>query len=133
MTARAVPLHHSVIVDDEEHEGRVLDAGEALRLIAESIGATVAIRWFRDEPRYILTRQDGQFELALVAGHLYDTRETLSLTVELRYGDLLLASCNCSAGIERVKLGAGTAWLRTPGGLRIILGSGIGGLLEVQD
>lgn len=126
-------LHHRLIWDDAQASEQILDAETALRRLAQVLDADFMIKPWRGEDRYILTRSEGALELTVTAGHVYDTRELLTLAIEIRAAGRLLASYGCSQGVERIKVSADTAWLRTPLGTVVILGNGPGGWLEVQD
>ena len=130
------PLPHTVFWDDAERSNEQIDAPELMRRLAVVLGATFAERSFRGEPRYELRRvyADG-LHLAVVAGHLYDTRETLSFAIELRAGERErpLASYHLSGGLQRVKASGNVAWLRAANGTVLILGEGLGGVIEVQN
>ena len=77
-------LRHLVTWDDSRAVNQMIDPGEMMRRLACVLGAAYAERSFRVEPHYELRRSypDG-FELAIIAGHIYDTREALSMSVEL--------------------------------------------------
>ena len=129
-------MPHSVIWDDQQAANQRLDAGEMMRRLADVLQAEYGERSFRGEPRYELRRvYRGGFELAITAGHIYDTRETLSMAVELRSAglDRPLASYHLSTGLERVTVSAGSAWLRTTSGTVLIVGEGLGGIIDVQN
>lgn len=129
-------LPHTVFWDDAERSNEQVDAAELMRRLAAVLGATFMERTFRGEPRYELLRTyaDG-LELAVVAGHIYDTREALSLAIELRAGgrDRPLASYHLSGGLQRVKASGSVAWLLAVNGTVLIVGEGLGGLIEVQN
>ncbi len=129
-------LPHTVFWDDAEQTNLQIDVDELMRRLADVLGATLKERTFRGEARYELLRTypDG-IELALIAGHIYDTRETLSLAIELRSEgrDRPLASYHLSGGLQRVKASGATAWLRAANGTVLIVGDGLGGLIEVQN
>lgn len=129
-------LPHTVVWDDQDLVNQRVGAGELMRRLARVLQADLVERTFRDEPRYELRRvYRGGFELTIVAGHIYDTREVLSLVVELRAAGLArpLASFHLSDGLERVKASGATAWLRAANGTVLILGEGLGGIVEVQN
>lgn len=129
-------LPHTVIWDDQEAVNQRLGVGELMRRLARILEADLVERTFRDEPRYELRRiYRGGFELTVVAGHIYDTREVLSMAVELRGAGMArpLASFHLSNGLERVKASGNTAWLRAANGTVLILGEGLGGIVEVQN
>ena len=129
-------LPHTVFWDDAERSNEQVDAAELMRRLAAVLGATFVERTFRGEPRYELHRTyaDG-LELAVVAGHIYDTREALSLAIELRASgrDRPLASYHLSGGLQRVKASSSVAWLLAANGTVLIVGEGLGGLIEVQN
>ena len=107
-----------------------------MRRLAGVLRAEYRERTFRGEPRYELRRvYGGGFELSVIAGHIYDTRETLSLAVELRAAGQSrpLASYHLSSGVERVKASADTAWLRAANGTVLIVGESLGGIVEIQN
>lgn len=129
-------LAHIVLWDDEQSSNQRIDAAEMMRRLARVLGAELRERAVRDEPRYELRRvYGGGFELTIIAGHIYDTREMLSLAVELRAAGISrpLAACHFGAGISRVKASADTAWIRAANGTVLIIGAGIGGIVEVQN
>ena len=130
------PLRHAVIWDDAEATNQRIDAGEMMRRLARVLDAELEERSFRGEARYALRRcYPGGVELEIVAGHIYDTREVLSLAVELRAAGVgrPLASYHLSGGPQRVKAAAGTAWIRAVNGAVLIVGDGLGGIVEVQN
>lgn len=134
MTIERLP--HRVVWDDEYAANQVIDPAEMMRRLARVLDARLVERTFRGEARYELTRSyPGGFELAIVAGHIYDTREALSLSVELYAAAVSgpLASYHLADGLQRVKVSATTAWLRAANGTVLILGEGLGGLIEVQN
>jgi hypothetical protein len=129
-------LPHTVFWDDPGQSNQQLDAGELMRRLARVLGADFKERTFRGEPRYELHRVYGDgLELAIIAGHIYDTRETLSLALELRSAgrERPLASYHLSGGLQRVKVSGAVAWLRAANGTVLIVGDGLGGLVEVQN
>jgi hypothetical protein len=129
-------LPHTVIWDDQEGVNQVVHADELMRRLARVLDAELRERTFRGEPRYELRRvYDGEFELRVIAGHIYDTREALSMAIELTLagGDRPVASYHLSSGLERVKASADTAWLRAANGTVVIVGAGLGGIIEVQN
>ncbi len=129
-------LRHTVIWDDAQAQNQRLAAGEAMRRLAHVLEAELSERSFRDEPRYELRRvYRGGFELTIVAGHIYDTREHLSMVVELRAAAMSrpLASYHLSEGLQRVKASGNTVWIRATNGTVLILGEGLGGIVEVQN
>ncbi|HEY1011851.1 MAG TPA: hypothetical protein VGE07_04045 [Herpetosiphonaceae bacterium] len=126
-------LHHRLVWDDAQGSEQVLDAESAMRRLAGVLGADFSIKPWRGEDRYFLDRREDGLELSVTAGHIYDTRELLTLAIEIRAAGKLIASYGCSQGVERIKASADTAWLRTPLGTVVILGNGPGGWLEVQD
>src|SRR5687767_6978214 len=134
MAAESVP--HTVLWDDQQSAGERLDAEAMMRRLAMVLEGEFRKRTFRDEPVYEVSRvYAGEIELRVQAGHIYDTREQMSLAVELHDLDAsrLLASYHLAGGLERVKAAPGTAWLRTANGTVLILGGGMGGILEVQN
>lgn len=136
MTAPSERLAHRVIWDDQDAMNQRIGAGEMMRRLATVLDASYAERDFRGEPRYELRRAyPDNLELSIIAGHIYDTREVLSLIVELRASGQLrpLASFHLSNGLERVKATRGTAWLRASNGTVLIVGAGLGGIVEVQN
>ncbi|MBA3947889.1 MAG: hypothetical protein H0X37_25460 [Herpetosiphonaceae bacterium] len=129
-------LPHVVTWDDQDAVDQQIDAGEMMRRLAGILGGEYREKQFRGEPRYeVRCYLPGGFELSLMAGHIYDDRETLSLAIELRAAALSrpLASYHLSGGIDRIKASADTAWLRATNGTVVILGHGLGGILEVQN
>ena len=129
-------LPHSVAWDDQDAMNQRLDAGEMMRRLAGVLHADFSERSFRDEPRYELRRiYRGGFELTIVAGHIYDTRENLSMVVELRAAgsNRPLASYHLSNGLERIKVSGDTAWIRATNGPVLIVGESLGGIVEVQN
>ena len=129
-------LPHLVTWDDQQAINQRIDAGEMMRRLARVLDAEYRERSFRGEPRYELRRTyRGGFELAIVAGHIYDTRENLSMGVELRAAGMIrpLASYHLSDGLERIKVSDDTAWIRATNGAVLIVGEGLGGILEVQN
>ena len=129
-------LPHTVFWDDAERSNEQVNAAELMRRLAAVLGATFVERTFRGEPRYELHRTyaDG-LELAVVAGHIYDTREALSLAIELRASgrEQPLASYHLSGGLQRVKASGNVAWLLAANGTVLIVGGSLGGLIEVQN
>ena len=128
--------YHVVTWDDQHAANQQLDAGEMMRRLAGVLQADYQERSFRGEPRYELKRvYRGGFELAIIAGHIYDTRESLSMVVELRASgmDRPLASYHLAHGPQRVKASGDTAWIRAANGTVLIVGEGLGGILEVQN
>lgn len=129
-------LPHSVLWDDQTAASQRIDAGEMMRRLAAVLRADLREYHFRGEPRYELRRvYPGAVSLAIVAGHIYDTREVLSMAVELRLDgtDRPLASFHLSGGLERVKASGTTAWLRAANGPVLVVGDGPGGIVEVQS
>jgi hypothetical protein len=129
-------LLHTVFWDDAERANQQIDAAELMRRLADVLGAELKQRSFRGEPRYELHRAyaDG-LELTIIAGHIYDTRETLSLAIELRSAgrDRPLASYHLSGGLQRVKASGAVAWLLAENGTVLLIGDSLGGLIEVQN
>jgi len=129
-------FHHRLLWDDQDAVNQQIEAGEMMRRLATVLDAIYTERVFRGEPRYELRREypDG-LELSIIAGHIYDTREVLSLIVELRVTGQSrpLASFHLSNGLERVKAAPGTAWLRATNGTVLIVGEGLGGIVEAQN
>ena len=129
-------LPHTVFWDDAERSNEQVDVAELMRRLAAVLGAAFVERAFRGEPRYELHRTyaDG-VELAVVAGHIYDTREALSLAIELRASgrEQPLASYHLSGGLQRVKASGNVAWLLAANGTVLIVGGSLGGLIEVQN
>ena len=129
-------LPHRVVWDDRHGEQQQLEAGEMMRRLAGVLQAELVERSFRGEPRYELRRvYRGGFELTIMAGHIYDTRETLSMAVELRAAgmDRPLASYHLSGGVGRIKASETTAWISAANGTVLIVGEGLGGIIEVQN
>ena len=129
-------LAHMLTWDDQHAINQRIDAGEMMRRLAHVLSAELVERAFRGEPRYELRRTyRGGFELGIIAGHIYDTREVLSMAVELRAAGMQrpLASYHLSSGLERVKASEATAWLRAANGTILIVGEGLGGIVEVQN
>ena len=129
-------LPHLVAWDDQHVVNEMIDPGEMVRRLAGVLGAEHAERSFRGEPRYEIRRSyPGGFELVLIAGHICDTRETLSMSVELWAAGMSrpIASYHLSDGLQRVKASGTTAWIRAANGTVLIVGEGLGGLIEVQN
>jgi len=129
-------LPHTVFWDDQDTVNQRIDAGEMMRRLGRVLEAEFVERRFRGEPRYELQRvYAGGWQLRIVAGHIYDTRELLSMAVELRATgiDRPLASYHLSTGIERIKASASSAWIRASNGTVLIVGEGLGGIVEVQN
>lgn len=129
-------LPHTLFWDDEQQSNQLIDAGELMQRLANLLGGSLKQRSFRGEPRYEMTRlYDDGLELVIIAGHIYDTRETLSLAIELRSSgrERPLASYHLSGGLQRVKASGTVAWLRAANGTVLIVGDGLGGLIEVQN
>ena len=127
---------HVITWDDQEAPNQQLAAGDMLRRLAGVLEAEFTERSFRDEPRYELRRiYPGGLELSILAGHIYDVRETLSMVVELRVAGASrpVASYHLSQGIERVKASDHTAWIRSTNGAVLIVGEGLSGIVEVQN
>ncbi len=134
MTVARLP--HLVTWDDQHAANQLIDPAEMLRRLARVLDAELAERSFRGEPRYELRRvYPGGFELAIVAGHIYDTREALSMSFELHAAGMRrpVASYHLAGGLQRVKVSDTTAWIRAANGTVLILGEGLGGLIEVQN
>lgn len=126
---------HLVIWDDAAAAEQQIDAGEMMQRLARVLSADYTEKTFRGEPRYELRRcYVGGFELQIVAGHIYDDREALSLVIELRAAALErpLASVHLSGGVQRVKASRDTAWLRARNGTIVLVGESLGGIVEVQ-
>ena len=129
-------LPHVVTWDDQCATHQRLDAREMMRRLAGVLQADYSERTFRDEQRYELRRvYRGGFELMILAGHIYDTRESLSMIVELRAAGFSrpLASYHLAHGLERIKASADTAWICAANGTVLIVGEGLGGIVEVQN
>lgn len=127
---------HVVTWDDQNTSNETVDAAEMMQRLATVLGADYREKTFRGEPRYELQRfYPGGFELTINAGHIYDNREVLSLVVELRAAAMPrpLMSVHLSNGVERVKASHETAWIRALNGTIVIVGQGIGGIVEVQN
>src|SRR5919206_494440 len=108
-------MSHLVAWDDQHAVNQMIDPGEMMRRLASVLGAEYAERSLRGEPRYELRcSYPGDFELVIVAGHIYDTREALSMSVELWAAGMSrpLASYHLSDGLHRIKASGSTAWLR---------------------
>lgn len=136
MTSSIERLAHRIVWDDQDAVNQQIEAGEMMRRLATVLDAGYTARTFRGEPRYELRREyPGGLELSIIAGHIYDTREVLSLVVELRATGQSrpLASFHLSNGLERVKVAPGTAWLRASNGTVLIIGEGLGGIVEAQN
>lgn len=126
---------HTVVWDDAENDAGTVDTAEMMRRAARVLGAELRERQFRGEPRFELRRHyAGGFELDIVAGHINDDREVLSLVIELRAAGKPgpLVSVHLSSGIERVKASRDSLWLRARGGAAILIGENLGGIIEVQ-
>jgi hypothetical protein len=133
MTARTP---HVVTWDDRHTSNETVDAAHMMQRLAKVLEAEYAEKSFRGEPRYELRRfYPGGFELAIAAGHIYDNREVLSMNIELRAAAMPrpLVSVDLSNGVERVKASRETAWIRATNGTIVIVGQGIGGIVEVQN
>ena len=129
-------LRHLVTWDDSRAVNQMIDPGEMMRRLASVLGAEYAERSLRGEPRYELRcSYPEDFELVFVVGHIYDTREALSMSVELWAAGMSrpLASYHLSDGLQRIKASGTTAWIRAANGTVLIVGEGLGGLIEVQN
>lgn len=127
---------HVVIWDDQHASEQTIDAAEMMQRLARVLSADYKEKTFRGEPRYELQRfYPGGFELSIIAGHIYDDREVLSLAIELRAAAMPqpLTSVHLSNGVQRVKASQDTAWLRARNGMIVIVGAGLGGIVEVQN
>jgi hypothetical protein len=127
---------HVVTWDDQTTSNETVDAREMMQRLAKVLQADYSEKSFRGEPRYELQRfYPGGFELSISAGHIYDNREVLSLVVELRAAAMPrpLVSVHLSNGVQRVKASRETAWIRATNGQIVIVGQGIGGIVEVQN
>jgi hypothetical protein len=127
---------HVVIWDDQDAAEQTIDAAEMMQRLARVLSADYTEKTFRGEPRYELQRfYPGGFELSIVAGHIYDDREVLSLAIELRTAAMArpLVSAHLSNGVQRVKASRDTAWLRARNGTIVIIGESLGGIVEVQN
>lgn len=126
---------HLLIWDDASTNEQVIDAAEMMRRLARMLAADFKEKIVRDEPRYELRRvYPGGFELAMIAGHIYDDREVLSVVIEVRAAALPkpITSVHLSGGIQRVKAARDVAWLRARNGMIVIVGDSLGGIVEVQ-
>lgn len=129
-------LPHLVAWDDPQAVNQLIEPGEMMRRLAGVLGAQYVERSFRGEPRYELRcGYPGGFELVIMAGHIYDTREALSMSVELWAAGMSqpLASYHLSNGLNRIKASDTTAWISVANGTVLIVGGGLGGLIEVQN
>jgi len=127
---------HVVTWDDQTTSNETVDAAEMMQRLAKVLDAEYSEKSFRGEPRYELRRfYPGGFELTISAGHIYDNREVLSLIVELTAAAMPrpLVSVHLSNGVQRVKAARETAWIRALNGTIVIVGQGIGGIVEVQN
>jgi hypothetical protein len=127
---------HLVTWDDATATEQTIDAAEMMQRLARVLDADYKEKTVRGEPRYELQRiYPGGFALSMVAGHIYDDREVLSLVIEVRAAalDRPLTSCHLSGGIERVKASHDTAWLRARNGMIVLVGESLGGIVEVQN
>lgn len=126
---------HLIMWDDASAAEQQIDAAEMMQRLARILGADYHEKQFRGEPRYEISRAvAGDHELSIVAGHIYDDREALSMVIELRAvaAQRPLVSVHLSGGVERVKASADTAWLRARSGTIVIVGGGLSGIIEVQ-
>lgn len=136
------PSPHLVVWDDATAAEQLIPAAEMMQRLGRVLDADYREKQFRGEPRYELRRVylDG-LELRISAGHIYDDREALSLVVELwaasdpqaAPASRPLTSVHLSGGIQRVKASQDTAWLRARNGSIVIVGEGLGGIVEVQN
>lgn len=129
-------LPHTLVWDDEHGANQQIDAGEMMRRLATVLAGELETKHFRGEPRYQIKRfYPGGFELLIVAGHVYDDREALSMTFELGAAamDRPLASYHLSGGLQRIKASRHTAWIRASNGTVVLVGEGLGGYLEIQN
>lgn len=127
---------HLVVWDDANATEQTVDAAEMMQRLARVLDADYHEKRFRGEPRYELQRSyGGGVELTIVAGHIYDDREVLSMVIELRSAAQArpLASFHLSGGVHRVKASQDTAWLRSRNGTVVIVGESLGGIVEVQN
>lgn len=130
------PLVHTVVWDDQAATGQRIVVGEVMRRMAAILGGELREKLFRGEPRYELhCLRPGGFELLILAGHIYDDREVMSLVIEVRAAALAqpVASYHLSGGIDRIKAASDTLWIRAANGTVVIVGAGLGGLVEVQN
>ena len=126
---------HLVVWDDANAGEQTVDAAEMMQRLGRVLEADYREKTFRGEPRYELQRSyPGDVELTVIAGHVYDDREVLSMVIELRHPGQgrPLASLHLSGGVQRVKASQDTAWLRARNGMVVILGESLGGIVEVQ-
>lgn len=126
---------HLITWDDAHAAEQVLDAAEMMQRLGRVLDADYREKTFRGEPRYELRRSyPGELELLIMAGHIYDDREVLSVVIELRTKTTArpLISVHLSGGLERVKASQDTAWLRARSGTIVIVGESLGGIVEVQ-
>ena len=127
---------HMVTWDDQHTSNESIDAAEMMQRLAKVLEGEYIEKRFRGEPRYEVRRfYPGGFELTIVAGHVYDNREVLSMIVELYAAAMPhpLVSVHLSNGVDRVKAARETAWLRANNGTIVIVGQSIGGFVEVQN
>jgi hypothetical protein len=127
---------HVVLWDDQTTSNETVDAAEMMQRLAKVLQAEYSAKSFRGEPRYELRRfYPGGFELTISAGHIYDNREVLSMVVELQAAAMPrpLVSVHLGNGVQRVKASRETAWIRALNGTIVIVGQGIGGIVEVQN
>ncbi len=127
---------HVVIWDDQHASEQLIDAADMMQRLARVLNADYKEKTFRGEPRYEIQRfYPGGFELSIIAGHIYDDREVLSLAIELRAAAMprALTSVHLSNGVERVKASQDTAWLRARNGMVVLIGESLGGIVEIQN
>lgn len=127
---------HIIIWDDATAVEQRIDAAEMMQRLARILDADFKEKVFRGEPRYELRRfYPGGFELSILAGHIYDDREALSLVIELRAATMPrpLTSFHMSGGLDRIKASSDTAWIRAKNGTIVIVGESLGGIVEVQN
>lgn len=127
---------HLVAWDDTNAANQMIDAGEMMRRLARVLNGDYREKQVRGEPRYEIERTYvGGLVLLIIAGHIYDDRETLSLVIELRAAASArpLVSYHLSGGLQRVKASHDTAWLRSDNGTIAIVGEGLGGIVEIQN
>jgi|GEM_PF-4330860 len=129
-------LPHLVTWDDANAFGQQIDVAEMMQRLVRVLNADYKEKIFRGEPRYELRSiYPGGFELSIIAGHIYDDREVLSLAIELRAAAMArpLTSVHLSSGVERVKAAQDTVWLRAKNGMIVLVGESLGGIVEVQN
>lgn len=127
---------HLIVWDDATSSAQLIDGAELMQRLGRVLDADYKEKQFRGEPRYELHRSyPAGVELSVIAGHIVDDREVLSLVIDLRQlgSARPLLTCHLSGGVQRVKASKDTAWLRARNGTVVIVGEGLGGIVEVQN